>query len=285
MALSERLAPHLPYLRRYARAITGSQATGDSHVRGTLTALLTGQSQLESHLPPRVALYRLFHATWANAAAGPDNLALPDFNQSASGGQLLSLVASGRAALLLTLLEGFSPAEVGQILQQTPEDVEQAATNAHRAIELGLASRVLIIEDETIIALDLERIVRELGHDVIGHATSQTEALSVALAMRPGLILADINLGEGGSGQQAVEEILRSFAVPVIFVTAYPERLLTGERPEPAYLVMKPFLPKTLQATIGQALFFHALQREVTPQQMAPAFTRAVGTTLAAATG
>jgi CheY-like chemotaxis protein len=279
MALSERLAPHLPYLRRYARAITGSQATGDSQVRATLTALLTGQSQLESHLPQRVALYRLFHTTWANSAAGPDNRVLQDFNQT------LSLVASGRAALLLTLLEGFSLTEAGQILQQTPEDVEQAATNAHRAIESGLASRVLIIEDEAIIALDLEGIVRELGHDVIGHAASQTEALSVAFAMRPGLILADINLGEGGSGQEAVEEILRSFTVPVIFVTAYPERLLTGERPEPAYLVMKPFLPKTLQATIGQALFFHVLQREATPQQMAPAFTGAVGTALAAATG
>ena len=70
------------------------------------------------------------------------------------------------------------------------------------------------------------------------------------------------NLGEGGSGIDAVTEILRTFDIPVIFITAYPERLLTGERPEPTYLITKPFLPETVQATIGQALFFHSLRRE-----------------------
>jgi CheY-like chemotaxis protein len=50
---------------------------------------------------------------------------------------------------------------------------------------------------------------------------------------------------------------LRSFDVPVIFITAYPERLLTGERPEPTYLITKPFLTETVMAAVGQALFFH----------------------------
>ena len=79
---------------------------------------------------------------------------------------------------------------------------------------------------------------------------------------RPGLILADIQLADGSSGLDAVNELLRTFEVPVIFITAYPERFLTGERPEPTYLITKPFLPETVQATIGQALFFHSLRRE-----------------------
>jgi hypothetical protein len=51
--------------------------------------------------------------------------------------------------------------------------------------------------------------------------------------------------------------MLSSFSAPVIFITAYPERLLTGERPEPAFLITKPFQPETVKAAIGQALFFH----------------------------
>jgi CheY-like chemotaxis protein len=121
---------------------------------------------------------------------------------------------------------------------------------------------VLIIEDEPIIALDLENLVAELGHEVVGTAATRDQAVKMALSTRPGLILADINLGEGGSGIDAVSEILDSFDIPVIFVTAYPEKLLTGERPEPTYLIAKPFLPETVQATVGQALFFHPIKRK-----------------------
>ena len=122
---------------------------------------------------------------------------------------------------------------------------------------------MLIIEDEPIIALDLENLVTELGHNVVAVASTRQEAVEKALSERPGLVLADINLGEGGSGIDAVSEILDSFDIPVIFITAYPEKLLTGERPEPTYLVAKPFLPESVQATVGQALFFHKPAKKV----------------------
>jgi CheY-like chemotaxis protein len=102
-----------------------------------------------------------------------------------------------------------------------------------------------------------------LGHTVVGIAATRREAVEKALAERPGIILADINLGEGGSGIEAVAEILESFDIPVIFITAYPEKLLTGERREPTYLVAKPFLPESVQATVGQALFFHTPTQSV----------------------
>ena len=105
-------------------------------------------------------------------------------------------------------------------------------------------------------------MVTGLGHEVIAIATTKDDAVAIARVERPGLILADINLGEGGSGIDAITEILASFDVPVIFITAYPERLLTGERPEPTYLVTKPFLPETVRATIGLALFFHVSKRQ-----------------------
>ena len=147
-------------------------------------------------------------------------------------------------------------------MSQSPEEVEAAILGAQKTIDSQLASRVLIIEDEPIIALDLENLVTELGHKVVAVAATKDDAVAKAKSERPGLVLADINLGEGGSGIDAVSEILASFDIPVIFITAYPEKLLTGERPEPTYLIAKPFLPETVQATVGQALFFHPVARE-----------------------
>ncbi|HEY3638833.1 MAG TPA: response regulator [Rhizomicrobium sp.] len=263
MNVTHALAPHLPYLRRYARALTGSQSSGDAYVRAALTALLSGEHVLETDLSPRVALYRLFHQIWASPAAHFDaGVPPPAEDNTNPEGRLLALSASRRAALLLTAVESFSLDEAGAILGETSEEVEKAIVEAQRAIETELVSRVLIIEDEPIIALDLENLVAELGHEVVGTAATRDAAVKLAHSARPGLILADINLGEGGSGIDAVSEILDSFDIPVIFVTAYPEKLLTGERPEPTYLIAKPFLPETVQATVGQALFFHPIKRK-----------------------
>ena len=258
MSMSQTLAPHLPYLRRYARALTGSQSSGDAHVRAALTALLAGDQTLIEGVPPRVGLYRIFHAIWQSGAEHFDNEA-PVASLSPEG-RLKSLSATKRAALLLTAVEAFSLEEAAFIVDETPEEVEAAILGAQKTIDSQLASRVLIIEDEPIIALDLENLVTELGHKVV--AATKDDAVAKAKSERPGLVLADINLGEGGSGIDAVSEILASFDIPVIFITAYPEKLLTGERPEPTYLIAKPFLPETVQATVGQALFFHPVARE-----------------------
>src|SRR4029079_17569970 len=149
MALSESLAPHLPYLRRYARALTGSPTSGDAYVRAALTALLAGQSELVAYLAPRVALYRLFHVIWASTESPTGHEAPAAADHLTPEERLHSLTASGRAALLLTAVEGFSLTEAGQILEEAPEDVEQAIVEAQHAIERQLASRVLIIEDES----------------------------------------------------------------------------------------------------------------------------------------
>jgi CheY-like chemotaxis protein len=125
-----------------------------------------------------------------------------------------------------------------------------------RELAAEIATDVLIIEDETFIAMDLEGLVESLGHRVLGVARTHSEAITLAKGRRPGLILADIQLADGSSGLDAVNELLRLFEVPVIFITAYPERFLTGERPEPAFLIAKPFQPATVSAVLSQALFF-----------------------------
>ena len=89
---------------------------------------------------------------------------------------------------------------------------------------------------------------------MVGIASTHNEALSLARLDRPELILADIQLADNSSGLEAVLEILEEITVPVIFITAYPEQLLSGERPEPAFLITKPFDVETLNVSISQAL-------------------------------
>lgn len=261
MSAAKLIAPHLPYLRRYARALTGSQQSGDAYVRTTLEALLESPDTLSKAASPKVALYKAFHTIWGSTVTEADHdeavvaRMTPDM-------RLQALPPRNREALLLTAVEGFSPEEAGTILGLDAHGVQSEILAAQSAIEAQLATNVLIIEDEPIIALDIESLVRDLGHDIAGVAATKDEAIALAKASRPGLVLADVRLADGSSGIDAATEILAAFDVPVIFITAYPERLLSGERPEPAYLITKPFLADTVKATIGQALFFHGARRQ-----------------------
>ncbi|MEP9376472.1 response regulator [Aquabacter sp. CN5-332] len=249
----------LPLLRRYARALLGSQKAGDGLVQETLQSILDGSIAVATELSPRVALYKAFHAAWSrrpNASGG---------GASRADQRLQLLDSSSRVALLLTAMEGFSFAEASSILSISLDEVESQVVAAQAEIDAQLATRVLIIEDEWVIALDLKTLVTELGHEVVGVAPTHSKALELAHQGNFGLVLADIQLADGSSGIDAVTDILQSFDVPVIFITAFPDRLLTGERPEPTYLITKPFLSENVKATIAQALFFHEVRGQTEP--------------------
>ena len=158
--------------------------------------------------------------------------------------------------MLLTSLEGFSTEEVAEILDVGANSINGLLEDAILEIDNELRSDVLIIEDEALISMELEQIVTGLGHKVCGTATTHKGALAAVAKSKPNLVLADIQLADGSSGIDAVKDILSQFTVPVIFITAFPERLLTGERPEPTFLITKPFQPNAIRAAISQALFF-----------------------------
>jgi DNA-directed RNA polymerase specialized sigma24 family protein/CheY-like chemotaxis protein len=248
-----------PYLRRYARALTGSQAQGDDFVRIALEALEAGRQTLDPGLPPKTALFKVFHACWRRSLNG-HSIDAPRLKTAAdiADHQLLRLTPEHRTALLLVMMEGFSIRETAQVLDVPLDVALKRFEDAERAVEGQLATQVLIIEDEPIVALDLDRLVRDLGHRVAGVAATGAEAMAITRSQPLGLILADVRLADGSSGLDVTSEILRAFDVPVIFITAFPERLLTGDKPEPVFLVTKPYQDATLKALIGQALFFHA---------------------------
>ena len=262
MGLLERLAPHLPYMRRYARALTGSQSAGDAYVRAALEALAAGERSLPVQLTPRVALYYVFHTIWDSTGARLEGREVEGASSDPSL-RLMRIAPRSRQAFLLTALEGFNTAEAGQILSCPATEIEGLIAEAQAEIDSELATQVLIIEDEPVIAADIEALVRELGHNVLDVAATRSEALAAVASAPPGLVLADIQLADGSSGIDAVKDILGRHDVPVIFITAFPERLLTGERPEPTFLITKPFQPETVKAAIGQALFFHPARPKV----------------------
>ena len=240
----EDLVRALPYARRFARALRGGQAPGDDLVTQSVQALLAAHDPSPGAVPAnaRAALYReIIVQSGASETAGP--AAATD-----------TLSTQQRQLLLLTSLEEVPLPAAAGLVGLDEAGAQAMLDDARDHLRASAATDVLIIEDEPIIAMDIEELVAGCGHRVIGVAATEADAIEMAERCRPGLILADINLGAGGDGASAVSRIMRSHYAPVIFVTAYPERLLTGEALEPAFVITKPFEPLTLAVATYQAV-------------------------------
>ncbi len=256
MAVSDLVANHIPYLRRYARILTGSQKLGDGLVRELLTSALSDEQTRADISKSRVALFAAFSRIYRSVAEGLAVRGEGNAEEDTVADRLERVTPDARQALILKAVEDFSEAEIAQILGQPEGEIPAMLDEAIREVEAGGRTEVLIIEDEPLIAFQLEQLVLGMGNRVVGIATTHEEAVTLFEKHRPGIVLADIQLADGSSGIDAVNEIMSEAMVPVIFITAFPERLLTGERPEPTYLITKPFSDDFVRATIGQVMFF-----------------------------
>lgn len=266
MSIAESISADLPFLRRFARSVTGSQKSGDAYVVSTLEAILADASVFDANLEPRTALYKTF-LTILNSVAlnggkgdGPPHAAL-----NAARRNLQALAPKARQAFLLVAVEQFQPRDAARVMDVGEDELQACIDEAGRDIARQVATEVVIIEDEPLIALDLVQLVNDLGHRVVRVARTAEQAIEATRRLKPGLLLADIHLADGSSGLDAVNEILRTVSLPVIFVTAFPQRLLTGTRPEPTFLITKPFQPQNVKAVISQALFFDIRGRPEQP--------------------
>ena len=259
MDISEIIGTNLPYLRRYARALTGSQQSGDRYAAATLEAILEDDEVFKPAVDAKVALFGAFHLVWSSAGAPVGE---PDSRLSASAqAHMANLTPNTREALLLHTIEGFHHGEIATIMDSDSDQVVSLINRAMAEMVTSVAGNVMIIEDEAIIAMDISAIVNDMGHRVTGIARTRTEAVSLAASNPPDLILADIQLADNSSGIDAVKDILAKFQdIPVIFITAFPERLLTGERPEPAFLITKPFSEDQVMSAVSQAMFFSSTE-------------------------
>ncbi len=258
--ISSLVATHLPYLRRYARALTGSQSSGDTYAIATLEAILADPARLAPDHSAKVALFGVMHSIWTSSEPISAGLT-PTGIEAAAQAHLAKLTTDTREALLLHTIEGFTTQEIGQIMGLSLAQVTRLIDIAHQEMAASVAGRILIIEDEAIIAMDIESIVTEMGHETTGVARTHQGAVKLAQAARPDLILADIQLADKSSGIDAVNDVLAECGeIPVIFITAFPERLLTGEKPEPAFLIAKPYAVDQVRSAVAQAMFFSSTE-------------------------
>jgi CheY-like chemotaxis protein len=266
--LSWEVARQLPYLRRYARAITGDRDRSDASVRACLESLLPEAADLADQ-NVRLELYRALHMVWHRHAGGtPEHGPMPPLmeNRAIVAARVGHLGPAKRQILVLTALEGFALPEAAAVMGLSLPAASALLRQAREELRSQKPSRILIIEDEPVIALDIASTVRESGHSVVGIAATHRNAVDVADREDPELILADIQLADDSSGLEAVQEILQERCVPVVFITAFPERLLTGARPEPTFLVTKPFDAETLRVSISQALSVETPARQLALQ-------------------
>jgi CheY-like chemotaxis protein/DNA-directed RNA polymerase specialized sigma24 family protein len=262
MSLAYEIAPHLPFLRRFSRSITGDQNSGDAYVVALLNTFIADPDSFDRSLDVRLSLYRSFCKLWESVSLNLlRDINAPDW-EVASHRNLQVVSPLARQTFLLAAVEGFTIEQISEILKRPPIDIRNLIDEASQQLALQVATQVLIIEDEPLIAIDLESLLDDLGHQVTGVARTEKEALELAEISMPGLVLADIQLADGSSGIDAVNTMLGKFEVPVIFITAFPERLLTGKRPEPTFLITKPFEPEMLKAIVSQALYFDTKSRQ-----------------------
>lgn len=251
-----RIAAELPYLRRYARALTGSQTSGDRYAAATLEAILADRSILDREAEPRIALFRAFHVVWRTTGAPVAEIETSEPERRAQT-LLGALTPNTREALLLRTIEGFGPESIAAIMRIAPAEAEELVAIAYAEMERSVRGRVMVIEDEPLIAMDIRNIVRDMGHEVTGIARTRDQAVELGLRTPPDLILADIQLADDSSGIDAVNRLLAEIGErPVIFITAFPDRLLTGEKPEPAFVITKPFSTEQVRSAVSQAMFF-----------------------------
>jgi DNA-directed RNA polymerase specialized sigma24 family protein len=256
MSLSASIAPHLPFLRRFSRAVSGSQTSGDALVVAVLEAIIVDPGILPRDKSPRLALYKAFSRLFSSIAiripaGGPETSM-----EARVAAHLGALAPLTRQAFLLVAIEDFTEEEAAEILDVPEEELASLLRQASEEISRQVATDVLIIEDEPLVAADIEDIMIGLGHNVVGIARTKSEATELFRRTSPGIVLADIQLANGSNGIDAVNAIVTTDPVPVVFITAFPERLLTGERPEPTFLITKPFDPNVLRGIVSQALFF-----------------------------
>jgi len=242
------LIAHVPYLRRYALALTGDPTLGDSFVTQILNDALEAEDFISLE-DPRLALYAALNELADAVALRPADSPHP------VEAALASLPETDRRLYLLVSLEDLPLPDAAAVLGLSAEEGVERLTEARRRVRERLTATILIVEDDAIIAFDLAETVRGMGHVVCGIAPTMDEALSLAAGHTPTLALLDIRLAEGDNGIEVARELRRRSFLPVIFVTAFPDELAKRGLEHLGPVIPKPFTRDQIEQAITRAVF------------------------------
>ncbi len=250
-AHSRQLLYHLPYLRRYARALTADTTRGDDLVAEALPIALADPVTFGLERPDRLKLYGLL-----NGLCDADGPRLSDLTgRHPMEKALAGLPEQERRLFLLVSLEELTVSEAGSVLGLDADAAQAAMTHAQTGLGSALTARIMIVEDDAIIAFDLEETVQRMGHIVCGTAANTQMALATAAEQQPTLALMDLRLAGGDSGITTAQILRQQSALPIIFVTAFGDELSRRGLDHLGPVIRKPFSRNDIERAITQAVF------------------------------
>jgi len=264
------LYDQLPYLRRYARALTGATERGDALATRCVEVVVMAPTRfgLDRGKGARLSLYALLNLLfdqgadhWANQWAddrvedGEPPTARPAVSPLPIERALATLPESDRRLYLLVTLEELTLAEAAQILNLGPTEAIDRLKTARERVRSVLTQRVLVVEDNALLAMEIGEVVADMGHVVCGTAVNERQALSLLKAEKPTLALLDVRLADGGSGVEIARHLKRTRALRTIFVTAFDGDLEDLDACHLGQIVRKPFTGAAIRAAISRAVF------------------------------
>lgn len=241
---------HTATVRQFARAIFADRLIGDELTRLALAKVNIDPNGSTDSLSD---LLHAFLHTWRMASSGkPTEKSL--FSDEALLAALPEPPGDDRLMLLLVDVLSFSPETAAKIISLNDKDPYKALEMGRQIVSLPRKARAIIIEDEPLIAADLREIMSSMGIEVVGEANTADKAVSLSKREKPNIILADYNLVGMKTGADAVMEIQDMNNCPVVFITGYPEQVLTGEDVEPDFVIAKPYRIESVKAAVAHCL-------------------------------
>lgn len=234
-------------LRQFARAVTADQLAGDELVRA-----VTEEMRADGEIKDRAEAFRRFVAKWRELTR--EDAAPKLFTDAALVQSIGPPPAQERMVLLLSDVAGFSAHEVEAILGPLDSPHADLLAAARSAVSKSRKARAVIVEDEPLVAMDLRGILEGMGLEVVGMARTAASGARIAADRRPDILLADYNLEGNSTGVEAVLGMQESHRCPVVFITGYPDKVLSGEDVEPDFVIVKPYKAEAIRAVVAHCL-------------------------------
>lgn len=262
----DRLTEQIPRLRRHATLLCGSKRKGDALVHDALERVIAAGAMPQDEAALDAHLFRCFYACW-HASSGDPEPGPPAVEEDGPASSTLGLKktlallpARQRAMVLLVKLEGFDLATAAHITGLRDDQAQSLLEGAVARLLLPVHARVLIIEDEPMIAMNTADIVEGMGCAVVGVAPTMAQATALAATEQPDLILADVRLRDGSSGIDAVQVMQAEADTPVVFITAFPDAVSRATADSGLIVIEKPFTERQVEEAVRRAIGGGALQ-------------------------
>jgi len=241
-------------LRKYLRAINLDTVWAEEWLRLTNTEDQNDGDKASQSSQDEFRRFQRFFDYWELESAAESGEASAPFTDGRLRDVVTALPPLENQVLLLCDFVGFSVEEAAALLKIEPTAAADRLDQGRRLAEELPKMSVLILEDHGLIAQDLSDIASDLGLTVIGIAENAAAAEKLVERNWPDIVISDQMLSDGDTGLEVLAGLRAKGRFYAIYVTAYPEEVLTGLDDEPAVVVSKPFEPEAIRAAIGHTL-------------------------------